>query len=419
MNILKKVKSLFVFFHTHFFSTFYKRIKVFYANFLSFFGKIQIKFFHKGELSDNVLIKYLVKELLLYFFVAFLFFFMIFFCNQILLLAEEILKKRVPLKDVVRLIVYSLPMIIAQSSPFATLVGFLMCLGRMMSDNEILIIRASGQGYLTVAVPVIVLGLIISLFSFFVNDYLLPIGNIKYNKLYRQVASSNPGILIEPNSIKKLNNATIVIGDGSENSVSDLIIFDKGSDNRQRIIVAGKSTIVNAKKDGVLMQMNMDNAVSVFLDAKDKRKFDVLDAEKTTLNIFDSSIFSSSSSVSPREMTSFDVGKMIKNMKSRKNYSKQQLNRYRMEFHKKFSLPFASIFFAFLAIPLAFLFGKHNGQTIGLVAGLLICVWFWAMQILGQIFSSRNGMNGVFAMWLPDAIIFIVGTLLFTVLNKK
>ena len=90
-----------------------------------------------------------------------------------------------------------------------------------------------------------------------------------------------------------------------------------------------------------------------------------------------------------------------------------------MEFHKKFSLPFASIFFAFLAIPLAFLFGKHNGQTIGLVAGLLICVWFWAMQILGQIFSSRNGMNGVFAMWLPDAIIFIVGTLLFTVLNKK
>ena len=288
-----------------------------------------------------------------------------------------------------------------------------------MSDNEILIIRASGQGYLTVAVPVIVLGLIISLFSFFVNDYLLPIGNIKYNKLYRQVASSNPGILIEPNSIKKLNNATIVIGDGSENSVSDLIIFDKGSDNRQRIIVAGKSTIVNAKKDGVLMQMNMDNAVSVFLDAKDKRKFDVLDAEKTTLNIFDSSIFSSSSSVSPREMTSFDVGKMIKNMKSRKNYSKQQLNRYRMEFHKKFSLPFASIFFAFLAIPLAFLFGKHNGQTIGLVAGLLICVWFWAMQILGQIFSSRNGMNGVFAMWLPDAIIFIVGTLLFTVLNKK
>ena len=166
MNILKKVKSLFVFFHTHFFSTFYNRIKVFYAGFLSFFEKIQIKFFHKGELSDNVLIKYLVKELLLYFFVAFLFFFMIFFCNQILLLAEEILKKRVPLKDVVRLIVYSLPMIIAQSSPFATLVGFLMCLGRMMSDNEILIIRASGQGYLTVAIPVIVLGLIISLFSF-------------------------------------------------------------------------------------------------------------------------------------------------------------------------------------------------------------------------------------------------------------
>ena len=90
----------------------------------------QVKYLKKGQLKNYLLIRYLVKELLLYFTIAFLFFFMIFFVNQILLLAEDILKKRVPVADVVRLIVYSLPAIIAQSAPFATLVGFLMCLGR-------------------------------------------------------------------------------------------------------------------------------------------------------------------------------------------------------------------------------------------------------------------------------------------------
>lgn len=379
----------------------------------------EVKYFHKGSLKDKVLTKYIIKELFLYFFVAFLFFFFIFFCNQILLVAENILKKRVPLGDVIKLMWYSLPMIIAQSAPFATLVGFLMCLGRMMSDNEILILRASGQSYKTVVVPVIIMGLIISVVSFFVNDYLLPIGNIKYNRKFLEITRSNPGILIEPNSIKRLNNATIVIGEATNNRVNDMVIFDKGKDNKQRIIISGPADAVNAKRDGILLQLNMTDTVVMFLDTKHKSDLDVLDSKETVLNIFDSAVFSTGTITSPREMTSFDVGRLIRNLKKKERYSKRQLNQYRMEYHKKFALPFASIFFAFLAIPLAFLFGKHNGQTIGLVIGLLICVWFWSMQILGQIFSSRNGMNGIFAMWLPDAIIFIVASLMFMVLKKK
>lgn len=367
----------------------------------------------------RVLVKYLVKELLLYFFVAFLFFFMVFFVNQILLLAENILKKRVPLSDVIRLITYCLPFVIAQSAPFATLVGFLMCLGRMMSDNEILILRASGQSYRLVMIPVLALGVIISVASFFVNDYLLPVGTIHYNRLYREILASNPAVEIEPNSIKRLNNATIVIGDVKDNVVSDLVLFDKDGNGDQRVIVAGESGVISAKSEGVLMRMNMTDAVVAFLDTKERRNFDVLSAGSATLNIFDSSFFSGNYSTSPREMTSYDLGRTIQNMRRNKNYSRKQLNRYRMEFNKKFSQPFGSIFFAVLALPLAFLFGKHNGQTIGLIVGLFICVLYWAMMILGQIFSSRNGLSGFWAMWFPDLVIGGTGLLFYGVLRHK
>ena len=107
------------------------------------------------------------------------------------------------------------------------------------------------------------------------------------------------------------------------------------------------------------------------------------------------------------------------NMRSKKSYSQRQLNRYVMEYNKKFSMPFDSIFFAFLALPLAFLFGKHNGQTIGLIIGLFICVLYWAMMILGQIFSSRNGLNGFIMMWLPDTVIGIAGVLFYLALKRK
>lgn len=370
-------------------------------------------------LGNDILVRYILKELMLYFMIAFLFFFMVFFCNQMLLLAENILKKRVPLWKVIKLITYCLPFIIAQSAPFATLVGFLMCLGRMMTDNEVLILRASGQSYKIILIPVMALGLGISVFSFFVNDYLLPLGTIKYHQLYKEILTSNPAVELEPNSVKRMSGSTLVIGDVDGTKVSDVVFIDKGSDGRDRIIISGNSDIINTSKEGVLMQMNMNDSNVIFFDANDSGTYDVLQSNKLTLNIFDSAVFGSSSGTSPGEMTAIDLNKEIKRMESDEMTSKRTLNIYKMEFNKKFSLPFGSIFFAMLALSLAFLFGKHNGQTIGLIIGLIICVLYWAMMILGQIFSSRNGWNGFWSMWYPNIIIGVTGVLLYLVLLKK
>ena len=344
---------------------------------------------------------------------------MVFFVNQILLLAESILKKRVPLKYVIQLITYCLPAIIAQSSPFATLVGFLMCLGRMMSDNEILIFRASGQSYHMVVKPVLVLGLAISIGSFFVNDYLLPLSTIKYNDLYRKILTSNPAVELQSNSIKRMNNTILVIGDVKGTEVSDLVIFDRGDDGKDRIIVSGPADVTTSKEEGVLMSLSMDDSVVSFFDRDNKNTYDFLESAHSKLNLFDSEVFGNSTVTSPREMTSFDLGKEIKLMKSEENIRERTHNVYRMEFHKKFSIPFGSIFFAFLAVGLAFLFGKHNGTTIGLILGIVICVLYWAMMIMGQIFSSRNGVDGFWMMWLPNLVIGLGGTVFYLILVRK
>ena len=112
--------------------------------------------FNKSKtLGKNILIKYLCKELMYYFFICFAFLFVIFFVNQILLIGEELLSQRAPMKDVIAIMIYSLPSIVSQSAPYATLVGFLMCLGRLASENEVLILRASGQGYKIILIPVL------------------------------------------------------------------------------------------------------------------------------------------------------------------------------------------------------------------------------------------------------------------------
>ena len=370
--------------------------------------------------NSHVMMRYLVKELLLYFLIAFLFFFLVFFCNQILLLVQDILRKHVPLVQVMKLMTYSLPFIIAQSAPFGTLVGFLMCMGRLMTDNEILILRATGTSFFRLSLPVIILGVLISLGSFFVNDYLLPLGTIQYNKLYREIIFSNPNVEMESNSIKKTNNSILVIGEVNDRNVSDLLLFDTDSSGNQRLIIAGSTELLDPNDSTIMMQLRMKNPAVVQFDNDDKDTYEYILSDYTTMNIFASQFISSGSSgTNPREMTSYDLKQYIKKLKDKENTSKRTLNTYNLEYHKKFSLPFGSIFFALLAFPLAILFGKHNGQTIGLIIGILISVLYWSLMTLGQIFGLRNGMNGFISMWLPNFLVGIFGCIFIFFLVKK
>ena len=66
-------------------------------------------------------------------------------------------------------------------------------------------------------------------------------------------------------------------------------------------------------------------------------------------------IFNFERRISPSEMTSHDLGKKIRDMKKNSEGSAQELNMNVLEYNKKFSLPFGSFFFAFLAMPLALL----------------------------------------------------------------
>lgn len=373
-----------------------------------------------GELKNHILIKYLFKDLFLYFLVAFLFFFMIFFVNQILLTVEQLLAKSAPFSDVMRIMFYSLPFIIAQSAPFATLVGFSMSLGGMMSSNEILIFRASGISFIKIFYPVMILGAAISIGSFFVNDYLLPLGTMKYNQLFRKIMQSTPAVSLEPNSVKALDSASIVMGDVNSGKVTDLILFDKDDDS-EKIIIAGESSLGAGSINGVLMQLSMTDAIVLSIKKKAKHDYDIMESEKTVLNVFDKSVLGNSTH-SAREMTTYDLSRELKRMKENlgDSYSeKRRLKLWLMEFHKKFALPFGSIFFAFLAYSIAFVFGKHRGQTICLFIGLVVCVLYWAMQIMGQLFVQRIGLDPFWCIWVPNFVIGIMGFSFLLVLLKK
>lgn len=370
--------------------------------------------------KDKYLVRYIVKELLLYFFLMFFFYFIVFFVNQILVMMGKLLGRNLPLWDVILLMFYSLPSIISQTAPFAVLTGFLMCLGRMNSDNEILILRASGQNpRRMVLVPVLVIGFLVSLFSFYINDFLMPASFIKYKEQFLISVSRNPFVEIESNSVKKLNDKTIITGEVKNSIISDIVFLDRDDEGNQRIISAKQSSVNSAEETGVTMQLNMNDASVIVINRNKPNDYNLITADKMRMNIFESSFIDPTTGVSPNEMTSYDIYKEIKKIKSKENYSKEILNQYIIEFNKKFALSFGAIFFAFLALPLALILSKQNGLIVGFFIGVLISVLYWCLIWIFMLAGLRTGLNGFLAMWIPNFVIGFAGLYFYSIMMKQ
>ena len=378
--------------------------------------KLLLKFFNllnrKIKLGGAIVFRYIFKELFLYFAVCFLFFFFIFFVNQILLMAEEILSKKAPLKDVMLLMFYSLPFIIATAAPYAALVGTLMGLGRFVSDLEFVSMSALGISSFYMLIPVFSIGLFISIISFITNDIFLPWGSVKFNEVYFNLATSTPALELESFSIKRGNNTIVIAGLIKENIVNNILIVDKTADDETKVLGASKTEIETSDSPSIVMKLNILNPRMLNLDLQDRTKYDVAYGDCITYNVLSEDIrYNFAGSMGPDKMTSLDLYRDIKN-KIKENASERTLNIYMMEFNKKFSIPFGAFFFVMLAAAISGA-GKLHNQSVGFVLGLLISVSYWAILMGGQTLALNRNLNGSIAMWLPNAMLFSVAIFFF------
>ena len=252
---------------------------------------------------------YVGREFLLSFSVAFLFFFFIFFVNQILVMAEEIFAKQVPFWDVVRLVAYSLPWVVMMSFPFGSLVGALMAVGRIASDNEALAFAASGVPPRQLLVPLLVLGVAFSAVSFVMNDYFLPLGTIRYAEIYRRIVYSNPSLEIEPLSIKKLDDVTVVTGTVEGQTFRNVVLIDRSAERNRRVITARSARLEERERGVVSLVLE-----GVFTHASFPRegdRYDYTTSGEMVYNISLKSIAASLGTPTPSQQSSVDVWRQI------------------------------------------------------------------------------------------------------------
>lgn len=84
------------------------------------------------------------------------------------------------------------------------------------------------------------------------------------------------------------------------------------------------------------------------------------------------------------------------------------INKYRVEMHKKFSIPFACIIFILLGAPLGIIV-RNSGLSISFTMSLGFFIVYWSFLIGGEELADRNLLSPWIAMWLPNIVFLLVG----------
>jgi len=98
------------------------------------------------------------------------------------------------------------------------------------------------------------------------------------------------------------------------------------------------------------------------------------------------------------------------------NSDTRMINKYLVEVHKKYSIPFACLFFVFVGVPLGVL-ARRGGFGIGAGLSLVFFLLYWVFLIGGEKLADRNIVSPAIAMWMGNVVIATVGAVLLALVS--
>jgi len=129
-------------------------------------------------------------------------------------------------------VVYLAPTMLGFSMPFAGAFAATLVFHRLASDNELIACRASGMSYQTVLLPVVFLGLLLTLGLFFLSNWVVP-------SFYQRAAA-----MLEKDLTRVMVNQ---VSKGQAAEFGDVVLYADAVDDRQRPPVIEGSAVQPTK----------------------------------------------------------------------------------------------------------------------------------------------------------------------------
>ena len=338
-------------------------------------------------------------------------------------------------------IIFVLPSIFGYILPMSTLLAVLLGMSRLSGDSEITALFAGGVSLSRIAAPFAVFGIIVTIVSFFLSEYVSSRAFEQFKTIQAQYTQKkakgsepfsyfekstnshiyvNGGIADAEKGI--LKDITIVryakkeYADGAEENIPETVIHAKEAAWKGLIgksadpVEQEKEKFTFVLSEGFIQKVG-DDAPQAIRFGKTRSAADLSTQIEMTPEVMRAYQMSKNK---PRERSFTELGNAMKSLKPFEDRYEQEMRVLAVSRLNKLALPMASFIFALLAVPLGIKRNRSSSSVGFGISLLLILVYYLIWE-----FASGFAMDGKIPAFLGSFAANILGFIAAVILIRR
>ncbi|MDN5359050.1 MAG: hypothetical protein PWQ84_113 [Thermotogaceae bacterium] len=377
--------------------------------------------------------RYVWKNAISPFFLGFFGFIIFVSVNLLYFLSLNIIDYGIPPWRLFQLLYFFLPELSAEAIPVGVLLSIFWILSQMSTKNELMALQVNGVSFKSVVIPFLIFGLLLSFFTFFLNDYLIPEFNTQKEKELSDFMSENIGYSTISNKFLPITgNKYFYVKQPIDNeTLDDVIVYEIEQSALKTIFADELRKEVNTDSwimvDGQVVNLDDERGLTLNVD------FDVTEFEELSEELSDSlkdamSIFSEVNIYGQQDnneqrLYKYSTSSLLFNMLSESDEKERAF----LELNSRFAKSLSPFIIALLGTSIC-LVSNIKSKSWSIVISFLLIGTFKSGEIFMQSVALHNvashsntryQLNPSLAVWAPDLIFLFLGLLLFILLDSK
>lgn len=335
----------------------------------------------------------------------------IFASDTFITLIKQITLYGIPFNIALMIVVLNLPQVIVMAIPMSVLFSTVMTLNRLSLSSEITVMRACGIGLNRIAKPIFIFAAAMSLFTFIVNETVVPITNSQ-SKTLAVWALGQKNI---PNGKQNFTFKEIKENEDGSKVMKRLFYVQKCENNTLKnvsvIDFSNKKTIqvIQSQTGKTSPEGWQFNRGAVYTMNKDGK---ILNTTWFGQSVVDFGM-DVKGALTEEEATQYNVIALWKYVENNaKKHDKKMQSLFKIELHNKFAFPFTTVVLVLLGVPLA-ITPPRVRYNRGFLFSILIIFLYYLLRALSLSLGETMSISPFWAAWIPNIILLILGSALY------
>jgi lipopolysaccharide export system permease protein len=357
--------------------------------------------------ASRTLAWYLAREILQYSTLGFAAVSVVLITQNLLRRMDDLTAVGFTAQDLLVVLRCLVPMLTSYAIPVALLFGSAIAIRRLVSDSEVLAMRACGLGVKTLLIPSLAIGAVVS----GISAYLLISAEHEARqtllRLFNSVGAR--GSLLRAGEFRGIGKRMIWVTDRDrDNRLEGIMISDNTLDDPFTIFAErGRYSL---DEETALIHLELEDGELHMTDDSIDRYRRVL-FEKFDYTIDVTWLLSGGANPRrPKQMSLSELRDVIARGRAGdplRELAKRDPVLYELEIHRRFALPAAPLLFALAVVPLA-LRGAPNSRAWGPLLAITLAFAYYAVLTLFQYLARQGWLPPPLAFWIPNALVVAI-----------